>query len=65
MDLKEEISLAFSSLKALVGAVDLLNKPPIHKVTALVKRYPSKARSKLSDDSISSTEGDNATCSTQ
>ena len=50
----------------MVGTVDLLNKPPLQEVTtASTKRYPGKARSKASDDSVSSTEGDDATYSTR
>jgi hypothetical protein len=65
-DLEEEISTPFLSLKALVGTVDLLNKPPLQEVTtASTKRYPGKARSKASDDSVSSTEGDDVTYSTR
>ena len=63
-DLEEEISLAYSSLKALVGAVDLLNKPPLQVVTTAASKSASgKARSRASDGSVSSTEGDDNTFS--
>ena len=63
-DLEEEIALAFSSLKALVGAVDLLNNPPLQEVTTTASKRPTgKARSRASDGSVSSTEGDDTTFS--
>jgi len=64
-DLEDKISLAFSSLKALVEAVDILNKPPVQEVTNAPRtRHPRRARSKMSDDSVSSTDGDDATYTT-
>jgi hypothetical protein len=50
----------------LVGTVDLLNKPPLQEVTtAASKRSLRKAHSRTSDGSVSSTEGDDTTFSTQ
>jgi hypothetical protein len=65
-DLKNEITIAFSSLKKLVESIDLLNKPPLNEVmTSSPRHIPQKLKHKATNNSISSTEAEEPTYTTR